>query len=130
MTVLFEDDTGLAHVYTESGSEYVVDFHDGGCTCPDIRHNIGHDENCKHIRRARFALGLEPIPSDATEDLDIDENLGRWTDASVRLATSDGGSLEADTDTESDEDSDECACDELPDGSPCFNCYLDGAEFE
>jgi len=53
MTVLPEEDTGLCRVYTQSGEEYVVDAQDGACTCPDFRHNLGHDERCKHQRRCR-----------------------------------------------------------------------------
>jgi predicted nucleic acid-binding Zn finger protein len=100
MTVLPEEDTGLCEVHTQSGSEYIVDAEDGACTCPDMRHNLGHDENCKHIRRARFALGLDAVPSDAVEELDVDENLGCGTDAELRFVASDGGIVEADDDAE------------------------------
>jgi hypothetical protein len=95
VTVLPEEDTGLCRVYTESGEEYVVDAVDGACTCPDVRHNLGHDELCKHQRRCRFALGIDAVPVEAVEELDVDESLGRHTDASVKFATSDGGIVEA-----------------------------------
>jgi predicted nucleic acid-binding Zn finger protein len=132
MTVVPEDGTGLCTVYTESGSEYVVDAEDGACTCPDVRHNLGHDEACKHQRRARFALGLDAVPSDAVEALDVDPSLGKHTDASVKFATADGGVVEAEEDAEvltDDEENDECEeCAELSDGV-CFECYRNGATF-
>lgn len=28
------------------------------------------------------------------------------------------------------DDEDECECEDLPDGVPCFSCYLGGAEFD
>jgi len=119
MTVLPEEETGLCRVYTESGSEYVVDTEDGACTCPDVRHNLGHDELCKHQRRARFALGIDAVPVEAVEELDVDESLGRHTDASLRFVASDGGIVEAGDDVElleedaaADEDTDAAEEDE------------------
>jgi predicted nucleic acid-binding Zn finger protein len=133
MTVLPEEETGLCRVYTESGSEYVVDAEDGACTCPDVRHNLGHDEACKHQRRARFALGLDAVPSDAVEALDVDESLGRHTDAELRFAAADGGIVEAGDDAvvvENGEEDDECEeCAELSD-LPCFECYMQERGFE
>lgn len=101
MTVLPEAD-GLARVYTESGSEYVVDLHDGACTCPDFQYNLGDDELCKHVKRARFAFGVEAVPTYA-EDVEIDTALGRHTDASLRFAASDGGVVEQKDEDEEDE---------------------------
>jgi len=129
MTVLPEEETGLCRVYTESGEEYVVDTEDGACTCPDVRHNLGHDELCKHQRRCRFALGMDAVPADAVEELDVDEALGRHTDASLRFAASDGGIVEAEEDAEvlTDEgydETDECEeCAKLTDLA-CFECYM------
>lgn len=111
------DANGLVKVVSHSGEEYVVDARDGACTCPDIRHNLGHDENCKHIRRARFALGIDSVPSDAVDN--IDENLGAFTDASVSFATGDGSGEVVE---QEDED---CDCDGLSDDLPCWECYSD-----
>jgi predicted nucleic acid-binding Zn finger protein len=127
MTVLPEEETGLCRVYTQSGEEYVVDAEDGACTCPDVRHNLGHDEACKHQARCRFALGLDAVPVDAVEELDVDEALGRHTDASLRFVASDGGIVEAEEDAEvltDDEEDDRCEeCAELS-GLSCFECYM------
>mgnify|MGYP000733481994 CR=1 FL=1 len=123
MTVLPEEDTGLCRVYTQSGEEYVVDAVEGACTCPDVRHNLGHDEACKHQRRARFALGIDAVPTHA-EEIDVDPSLGRHTDASLRFVASDGGVVEADDDAvviEEEEDCEDCA--ELSD-LPCFRCWM------
>jgi len=133
MAVLPEDGEGLARVYSESGNEYIVDPHDGACTCPDIRHNLGHDENCKHIRRARFALGIDAIQAEVLEEVRVHENLGRYTDADLRFATADGGvvgkteKLDGFVDDGEDKGSGECdECAELPDDDlPCFECYME-----
>jgi predicted nucleic acid-binding Zn finger protein len=127
MTVLPEEGTGLCKVYTESGSEYTVDPHDGACTCPDMRHNLGHNESCKHVRRARFALGIDAVPTDV-DGVDVNEELGKFTDTPLRFATADGGIVEATDDAEvPEEDDEEEVCDECAglDGLPCFECYME-----
>jgi len=126
MTVVPEDDTALCRVYTESSSEYVVDAEDGACTCPDVRHNLGHDELCKHQRRARFALGLDAIPTNAVEVFDVDPSLGKHTDTSLRFVASDGGVVDADNNAEVLTDGDTDGCDECAELSdlPCFECYM------
>ena len=78
MTVLEDGDVraraadGLYTVTTESGSTYLVDPELPACECPDFEYR---DRRCKHIRRARFALGWRPIPYYVDED-DVDPNLG------------------------------------------------------
>lgn len=126
MTVL-PGDGGLCEVYTESGSEYVVDAVDGACTCPDVRHNLGHDEDCKHVRRARFALGIDAVSTNVVEGVEVDESLGRHTDASLRFVASDGGVIEAEEDAELLTDDEEINCEECAElsGLPCFECYMD-----
>ena len=137
---------------TESDSAYVVDVResedsranenaqrsrdaeDGACTCPDVRHNLGHDELCKHARRSRFALGIDAVPTHV-EELDVDPSLGRHTDASLRFVASDGGVVEASDDAvvleeDTEDDEDECEdCAELSD-LPCFECYMAELGFE
>jgi len=91
-----------------------------------------------------FALGIDAVPAEAVEDVDVDEALGRHTDAPLRFVASDGGVVEASDDVRESEDSranentarsrdavvleedaeDECEeCAEL-DGLPCFECWM------
>jgi hypothetical protein len=122
-------DEYIVEVHSQSGETYIVDAVEGNCNCEDAEYNLDDDENCKHARRARFALGIDAVPADAVEALDIDENLGRYTDADLRFATTDGGVVEATTELDGfvdggdDGECDECA--ELPDDDlPCFECYM------
>jgi hypothetical protein len=124
-----ECDTGDEHVvevHSQSGETYVVDVVEGNCGCPDAEYNLDEDTPCKHVRRARFALGLDAVPSDAAEALDVDPSLGCGTDADLRFAASDGGVIEAGDDAEvlTDDEREECdECAEL-DGVACFECYM------
>ena len=45
---------GMYLVYSENGTEYVVDIDGGACTCPDFRYR---NVECKHLRRARLEAG-------------------------------------------------------------------------
>jgi len=94
LTVLHDDESGLCEVYSESGEEYVVDPQNGACECPDFLHNLNGDELCKHARRARFALGLDAVPTDL-EAVEINDELGKFTNAPLRFAASDGGVIES-----------------------------------
>mgnify|MGYP000270531731 CR=1 FL=1 len=118
-------DEYIVEVHSQSGETYTIDAVEGNCNCPDFEYNLEEDENCKHVRRARFALGLDAVPADATETLDIDENLGCATDAELRYATTDGGVVEATAELDGFvNDCEECA--ELPDDDlPCFECYME-----
>ena len=125
-------DEYIVEVHSQSGETYTIDAVEGNCNCPDFEYNLEEDENCKHVRRARFALGLDAVPADAVEMLDIDENLGCATDAEIRFATTDGGVVEATAeldgfvDDSEDEDSECEECAELPgDELPCFECYME-----
>jgi len=122
----------LVLVVSASQEEYVVDVRSGACECPDASYNLEGDELCKHARRARFALGRDAVPSEALEAVDVEPNFGAFvgTDG-VRVATSDGGVIEAEEDAEvlTDED-DECEdCAELSD-LPCFECYMAEKNFD
>lgn len=50
------DETGLAHVYSTEGEQYVVDVETGVCSCPDA------GERCKHTYRVEVALGRRSLP--------------------------------------------------------------------
>jgi len=122
-------------VVSESGSEYTVDRRDGSCTCPDALHR---GARCKHLRRVAFATGERPVPVGVD---DVDPSLGEHTAANPRPVASDGGTEmivagddgeildEPEGESESD-DGEDCACDELPEGVPCWPCYRDGATFD
>jgi hypothetical protein len=109
MTVLVDDETDLAEVYSSSGAKYTVDLRTGSCDCPDATHNLDGDERCKHALRARWASGRDPVPARLLEAVDVDENLARWTDEEVRVAAADGGIIEAGDDAEvlTDDETDE-----------------------
>ena len=72
-TPVTDPDRTLVDVVSHSGNAYRVDLREGKCSCPDHEHR---DADCKHRRRARFALGREPIPQKTLVAVDVDENLG------------------------------------------------------
>ena len=69
-----KDAPGLYLVVSQSGCEYLVDAHDGGCECADSEYH-NPDGGCKHLRRIKFATGLRPIPADVDRSA-IDPSLG------------------------------------------------------
>lgn len=85
-----EGATGMATVFSESGTPYVVDVSLGACGCPDKQYNLGPDQECKHVKRAKIALGDRPIPSEIVDHLNVDPMLGEFGDGPLIL-TSDGG---------------------------------------
>lgn len=117
-------------VTTESGSEYRVDAMKGRCDCPDAKHNLDDDEQCKHVRRVAFATGSRPIPEWCNDDA-VDPLLGEHVEGPVQVA-SDGGVLESDPKGRADEDGEErpsdCLCTDSmrEDEPPCWPCYRDG----
>ena len=122
------------------GGEYLVDTHTGACTCPDAEHR-NPDGGCKHYRRVLMADGEVSVPAVA----DVDDGLGQHTDATPRVAATDGGRLapdvaeqvtddeidaraERDAVGETDERPEDCACWD-PDGDLCcWPCYREGFE--
>ena len=63
LVVLDRNAPGLFTVFSEEGTEYTVDIHDGGaCTCPDVEFN-DPEGGCKHQHAARFIVGDRAIPS-------------------------------------------------------------------
>jgi len=93
-------DEYTVEVHSQSGETYLVDAVEGNCSCPDATHNLDETETCKHVRRARFALGIDAVPVGAVETLEVDDTLGCGTDTDLRFAASDGGIVEADDDAE------------------------------
>jgi|APHM01.1.fsa_nt_gi hypothetical protein len=84
-----DEDTSIVTVTSHSGSEYTVDVREGRCTCPDQKHR-DPEGGCKHIRRARIALGHDSVDSETLARLDIDAGLGVNAPGPV-VTTSDGG---------------------------------------
>jgi len=119
----------MVKVVSHTGEEYVVDVHGGNCDCPDATWRLDDETACKHARRSRFALGVDPIPAEALEAAEVEPNFGAFIEEdAVRVATTDGGVVEAEEDAEvrmddkeDDEECDECA--ELSDLA-CFECYM------
>lgn len=74
------EETGLAHVYGESGTQHIVDVETGACSCDDYKYRSGGDDwRCKHGYRAAVATGRRGLPEWADVDaLDpyLQERLG------------------------------------------------------
>jgi len=66
-------------VYSED-RRYLVNLAIGYCDCPS---NQYHDGRCKHERRARYALGIEAIPSWVQMDSVDDQLRQRLEDGSA-----------------------------------------------
>lgn len=121
----------IVMVVSGSGESYHVDVAgDGRCECPDHKHR---NAECKHIRRARAALGIAPIDSRTLGAVDVDEQLAANAPGPV-VATSDGGIIEAGDEgeilDEGDDDGrpEDCECGEWNAGLelPCWPCYREG----
>jgi hypothetical protein len=135
MTVLPEG----GDIYTvvgEHGGTYSVDGREGRCTCPDAQYNLPTEdgrETCKHVARVTYAAGLRPVPAWVDTDA-VDAHLGEHTDATPRVAVTDGG-IVADADTESPDAGErpaDCDCGAWNDADgvtlPCWPCYREGFE--
>jgi len=81
-----------------SGTEHRVDVREGRCTCPDHEHR---DSRCYHIRRARMALGVEPVDTETLVACDVHSRFAEHAPGPV-VATSDGGLVGGDSVDESD----------------------------
>lgn len=75
------DGETIVTAVSESGSSYTVDVREGRCGCPDSEHR-NPTGGCKHLRRARFALGLRRVPN--APHIEVDPQLGEHTDAEVK----------------------------------------------
>jgi hypothetical protein len=88
-----------------SGKERRVDVREGRCTCPDHEHR---DATCYHLRRARYALGVQPIARDTLAACDVHSHFAANAPGPV-VATSDGGLVGRESDEETDDDSTDSA---------------------
>jgi hypothetical protein len=123
------DAPGMVRVVSHTQEKYTVDVRAGNCECPDAQYNLDDETDCKHVRRSRFALGLDAIPGAALDACDVEPNFGAFVETDeIRVATPDGGVIEADDGGEvldETDETDECeACAELSDELPCFECYM------
>jgi hypothetical protein len=90
-----DQDATVVSVTSHSGSSYTVDVREERCTCKDFKHRTP-EGGCKHIRRARFALGREPVDSQVITEVDVDPELAVNAPGPV-VATSDGGLISDNT---------------------------------
>jgi hypothetical protein len=145
ISTLPTDTQGQYEIVSESGRTYAVDLRADTCDCPDQLHRAP-DGGCKHLRRARYATGSDPIPAPA--DLGrVDDQLGLHVDnnptvedAGDHAVVADGGlSAETtpadaspqtareggETDADASEGDDEsCWC--ATRDTPCWDCWSDG----
>ena len=117
----------VVQVVSHSGESYHVDAEVGRCECPDHRHR---DVECKHIRRARIALGLSPVSTKILAAVNVDDQLGANTPGPV-VVTTDGGVVDTSGENLEDTDDgrpDDCECAEWNNDSdiPCWPCYREG----
>lgn len=96
-----EGDETIVSVVSHTGESYQVDVREGRCTCPDMRHREP-EGGCKHVRRARVALGRDTVDARTLRAVDVDDTLGASAPG-PRVATSDGGVVGGDVDDDSDE---------------------------
>jgi hypothetical protein len=89
-------DVTIVQVVSNSGESYTVDVREARCECSDYEYRADElgDEGCKHVRRARYALGLEPIDDRVLDAVDIDETLGANAPGPEVAATDGGAAVE------------------------------------
>jgi len=102
-TPVTDADEETVSVVSASGSTYTVDAGDEFCDCPDYQHN---HRRCKHIRRARFALGIDELSAAMLRTLDIAENFAAHCPGPIVLA-SDGGRVGSSKTRDESHDEDE-----------------------
>jgi hypothetical protein len=88
-----------------SGKEHRVDVREGRCTCRDHRHR---GATCYHLRRARYALGVQPVATETLAACDVHSRFAEHCPGPV-VATSDGGLVGRESDEETDDDSTDSA---------------------
>lgn len=75
--VVIEHGPDVYQVYSEEGTEYLVDIRTPSCTCPDFMYR---EADCKHIRRARIEAGqrdLDSLDSEIQMAIDkLDDHIG------------------------------------------------------
>ncbi|ERG97502.1 MAG: SWIM zinc finger containing protein [Haloquadratum sp. J07HQX50] len=92
-TPITDSDTPIVSVISASGSSYTVDTDALWCTCPDYERS---HQICKHIRRARFALGVDAIDAELLQKLEIDDDFGVHCPGPIVVAY-DGGVIDNET---------------------------------
>jgi hypothetical protein len=102
-----EEPTVVSVHSDNSGKERRVDVREGRCSCPDHEHR---DAMCYHIRRARYALGVEPVPTETLAACDVHIHFAANAPGPV-VATSDGGLVGRESDEESDDSTDSARSD-------------------
>jgi len=120
-------------VSSQSGREYIVDAHDGSCTCLDAEYNLADNDRCKHALRVAVVRAERVIPA-AMDREEVDPQLGIAIESTPIAVVTDGGTVcTNDTDAGNGEEysserPDDCGCWD-PDGDlPCWPCYRDGFE--
>lgn len=78
--VVLEHGPDIYEVYSEGGTEYLVDIRTPSCTCPDFMYR---EADCKHIRRARIEAGEHDLDSLAAT---VEETIERLDDHIANLA--------------------------------------------
>lgn len=136
MTTL-DDGPDIYTVVSQSGSTYTVDLRESRCTCPDAKHNLDDDEQCKHERRVEFAIGLRTVPQWCERDA-VDPHLGQHVDtvgdddttddvkaADTPHAVTDGGKAVTSTEsTDEAHDDADCLCETTDDDElGCFDHF-------
>lgn len=89
-----EGDETVVQVVSQSGKSYHVDVDAGACECADSKYREP-EGGCKHVRRARVATGYVTIDARTLAEIDVDPQLGANAPG-PRVATSDGGIVQAD----------------------------------
>ena len=96
-----EGDETIVSVVSHSGETYQVDVREDRCTCDDTRYR-NPEGGCKHVQRARVALGSDTVDARTLRAVDVDETLGASAPG-PRVATSDGGVVGVDAESDTDE---------------------------
>ena len=65
-------DTPVVLVVSNSGESYRTNVQTRSCSCPDDKYNIPSHVPCKHVRRARIAMGLDSIHQRVVSALELD----------------------------------------------------------
>ena len=98
-----ENPTVVSVFSGNSGKERRVDVREGRCTYPDHEHR---GSRCYHIRRARMALGVEPVDTETLTACDVHSRFAEHAPGPV-VATSDGGLVGSDSVDDDSTDTDE-----------------------
>lgn len=97
-TPIDDADVTIVQVVSNSGESYTVDVREARCECADYEYRADElgDDGCKHVRRARYALGVESIDARVLDAVDVDETLGANAPGPDVAATDGGVAVESD----------------------------------